>query len=207
MVLVFRDEIPYVLEAKGIIVMLVGYARTSTADQIAGFEAQKDDLKRLGCEEIFCEQVSSVAQRNELGSALKFVRKGDTLVVTKLDRLARSTQHLLKIVEELEGKEVGLRILDFAGSEVDTKSPSGKLMLTMFAAMAQFEREMMLERQRLGIQRAKKQKKYTGRAPVPKSKVEQVFTLRAQGIKPPEIAKQLSLGRSTVYRLIQQHGQ
>jgi DNA invertase Pin-like site-specific DNA recombinase len=77
-------------------------------------------------------------------------------------------------------------------------------MLTMFAAMAQFEREMMLERQRLGIQRAKKQKKYTGRAPVPKAKVEQVFELKAKGIKPPEIAKQLSLGRSTVYRVLQQ---
>lgn len=187
--------------------MLVGYARTSTADQIAGFEAQKVALQSLGCEEIFCEQVSSVAQRNELDNALKFVRKGDTLVVTKLDRLARSTQHLLKIVEELEDKEVGLRILDFAGSEVDTKSPTGKLMLTMFAAMAQFEREMMLERQRIGILKAKKQKKYTGRAPVPKSKVDQVFALKAQGVKPPEIAKQLSLGRSTVYRLIQQCAQ
>lgn len=187
--------------------MLVGYARTSTADQIAGFDAQKVELEKLCCEEIFCEQVSSVAQRAELDSALKFVRKGDTLVVTKLDRLARSTQHLLKIVEELEDKGVALRILDFAGTEVDTKSPTGKLMLTMFAAMAQFEREMMLERQRLGIQRAKAQKKYTGRAPVPKSKVAQVVALKAQGVKPPEIAKQLSLGRSTVYRLLQQSAQ
>jgi DNA invertase Pin-like site-specific DNA recombinase len=185
--------------------MLVGYVRTSTADQIAGFEAQKVELQDLGCEEIFCEQVSSVAQRNELDNALKFVRKGDTLVVTKLDRLARSTQHLLKIVEELEAKEVGLRILDFAGSEVDTKSPTGKLMLTMFAAMAQFEREMMLERQRLGIQRAKKQRKYTGRAPVSKAKVEQVLALKDQGLKPTEIAKAISLGRSTVYRIIQSH--
>ena len=184
--------------------MLVGYARTSTVDQVAGFEAQKHELEKLGCEEIFCEQVSSVVQRSELDNALKFVRKGDTLVITKLDRLARSTQHLLQIVEELEKKQVSLRILDFACSDVDTKSPTGKLMLTMFAAMAQFEREMMLERQRLGILRAKEQKKYAGRAPVPKSKVEQVLLLKTQGIKPPEIAKQLSLGRSTVYRLIQQ---
>ncbi len=94
-----------------------------------------------------------------------------TLVVTKLDRLARSTQHLLKIVEGLEEKHVALRILDSGGAEVDTKSPSGKLTLTMFAAMAQFEREMMLERQREG--------KYEERARVPEAKIEQAPTLQA----------------------------
>lgn len=80
-------------------------------------------------------------------------------------------------------------------------------MLTMFAAMAQFEREMMLERQRLGIAKAKGDGKYKGRAPVPEDKVKQVLTLKAQGMQPPEIAKQVSLGRSTVYRLIQQNTQ
>ena len=182
--------------------MLIGYARTSTVDQIAGFEAQRRDLKDLGCEEIFEEQVSSVAQRDELDAALKFVRKGDTLVVTKLDRLARSTQHLLKIIEGLEEKEVALRILDFGGSAIDTKSPTGKLTLTMFAAMAQFEREMMLERQREGIKRARDKGKYGGRKGVPKAKVEQARKLQAEGVKIPEIAKQLSLGRSTIYRVL-----
>ena len=184
--------------------MLVGYARTSTTDQLAGFEAQISELKAAGCEEMFKEQVSSVAQRAQLDAALKFVRKGDTLVVTKLDRLARSTQHLLEIITLVEDKGVSLRIMNFGGSEVDTKSATGKLMLTMFAAMAQFEREMMLERQREGIAKAKADGRYKGRARVPKSKVEQVLALNAQGIKPPEIAKQVSLGRSTVYRLIQQ---
>lgn len=184
--------------------MLVGYSRTSTAEQVAGFEAQLRDLRHIGCEEVFQEQVSSVAQRAELNNALKFVRKGDTLVVTKLDRLARSTQHLLKIVEELEAKGVSLRILDFGGSEVDTKSPSGKLMLTMFAAMAQFEREMMLERQREGIAKAKAAGRYKGRAPVPKEKVEQVISLSNDGFSPLEVAKKLAIGRSTVYRLLQQ---
>ncbi|AUR10511.1 resolvase [Phaeobacter inhibens] len=182
--------------------MLVGYARTSTADQVAGFEAQERELKNIGCDEVFSEQVSSVAQRSQLDAALKFVRKGDTLVVTKLDRLARSTQHLLKIVEGLEEKHVALRILDFGGAEVDTKSPSGKLTLTMFAAMAQFEREMMLERQREGIQKAKLDGKYKGRAPVPEAKIEQARKLQAEGVKIPEIAKQLSLGRSTLYRVL-----
>ncbi|WP_282096630.1 recombinase family protein [Epibacterium ulvae] len=118
---------------------------------------------------------SSVAQRAELENVLKFVRRKDTLVVTKLDRLARSTQHLPKIVEGLEAKGVALRILDFGGAEVDTKSPSGKLMLTMFAAMAQFEREMMLERQREGIHKAKQAGKYKGRASVQKQQVETVI--------------------------------
>lgn len=186
--------------------MLVGYSRTSTAEQIAGFEAQLRDLHRIGCQEIFQEQVSSVAQRAELDNALKFVRKGDTLVVTKLDRLARSTQHLLKIVEQLETKGVSLRILDFGGAEVDTKSPSGKLMLTMFAAMAQFEREMMLERQREGIAKAKLAGKYKGRSPVPENKIRLARNLKAQGVKIPDIAKRLSLGRSTLYRLMKDPG-
>jgi len=184
--------------------MLVGYARTSTTDQVAGFDAQKRDLEQAKCEEIFSEQVSSVAQRAELDAALKFVRKGDTLVVTKLDRLARSTQHLLKIIEELEGKEVALRILDFGGAEVDTQSPSGKMILTMFGAMAQFEREMMLERQREGIRKAVLAKKYKGRAPVASAKVNEAIALNAQGMKAPAIARKLSLGRSTVYRLLKE---
>lgn len=182
--------------------MLVGYARTSTVDQVAGFEAQKRDLEKLGCEEIFEEKVSSVAQRLELEAALKFVRKGDTLVVTKLDRLARSTQHLLKIVEGLDEKGVGLRILDFGGSDLDTKSPAGKMMLTMFGAMAEYERSLMLERQRAGIKKAQDDGRYGGRKPVPEATVKKVHDLHAKGRKPPEIAKELSLGRSTVYRLL-----
>lgn len=182
--------------------MLVGYARTSTADQVAGFEAQIRELEKAGCEEVFREQVSSVAQRSELDAALKFTRSKDTLVITKLDRLARSTQHLLKVVDELQEKGVGLRILDFGGAEVDTHSPSGKLTLTMFAAMAQFEREMMLERQREGIAKAKAAGKYKGRKPVPEETVVQIKALKAAGVRPAEIAKRVSLGRSTVYRLL-----
>jgi DNA invertase Pin-like site-specific DNA recombinase len=182
--------------------MLVGYARTSTADQVAGFQAQLRELEFVGCEQVFQEQVSSVAQRSELGSALKFVRAKDTLVVTKLDRLARSTQDLLKIIEGLEAKGVGLRILNFGGSEVDTKSATGKLTLTMFGAMAQFEREMMLERQREGIKKAKEAGKYKGRAAVSLEKIRRANQLKEQGHKITEIADTLNLGRSTVYRIL-----
>ncbi|MEM6497144.1 MAG: recombinase family protein [Pseudomonadota bacterium] len=184
--------------------MQVGYARTSTADQVAGFEAQIAQLQREGCERVFQEQVSSVAHRAELDHALTFLREGDTLVVTKLDRLAHSTQHLLQIVDDLTERSIGLRILDFGGAEIDTQSPSGKLMLTMFAAMAQFEREMMLERQREGIAKAKAEGKYKGRSPVPQRKVDEARALKAQGMKVTEIARQLSLGRSTVYRVLKE---
>lgn len=184
--------------------MLIGYARTSTADQVAGFEAQIRELEEVGCERIFQEQVSSVAERAELERALDYVRDVDTLVVTKLDRLARSTQHLLQIIDKLQAKSAPLRILNFGGSEVDTQSATGKLTLTMFAAMAQFEREMMLERQREGIAKAKAAGKYKGRNPVSKTKVEQAMALKNEGAKVSDIAKELSLGRSTVYRVLKE---
>jgi DNA invertase Pin-like site-specific DNA recombinase len=127
--------------------MIVGYARTSTAEQVAGFEAQVRDLKKAGAEKIFREQVSAVAHRDQLDAALDFIREGDTLVVTTLSRLARSTADLLKITETIEDKGAALRILDLS---IDTGTAQGKLLLTMIGAVATFERELMLERQREG---------------------------------------------------------
>lgn len=183
--------------------MLIGYARTSTAEQVAGLEAQVHDLLATGCKKHFREQVSSVARRDQLEAALEFVREGDTLVVTKLDRLARSTTDLLSIVERLDAKDVALRILDFGGSAVDTKSPSGKLLLTIFAAMAQFEREVMLQRQREGIAAAKAAGKYKGRKPTARAKAENVLELHRAGVGASEIARQLSIGRASVYRILE----
>lgn len=182
--------------------MLVGYARTSTVGQEAGFEAQVRDLNYTGVEKIFQEQVSSVAERKQLEAALDFVRDGDTIVVTKLDRLARSTSHLLEIVDRLEAKNVGLRILDFGGSAIDTKSPTGKLTVTIFGAFGQFERELMLERQREGIAKAKAAGKYKGRKPTAMAKADEVRKLRLEGIGPTEISKRLSIGRASVYRIL-----
>ena len=181
--------------------MLIGYARTSTVEQVAGFEAQKRDLEAIGVNKIFHEQISSVAKRNELLAAIEFVREGDTLVVTKLDRLARSTANLLDIVKTLVDKNVALRILDFGGSEIDTKSPAGKLTLTMFGAMAQFEREMMLERQREGIAKAKAEGKYKGRKPTVMLQKDDIKRLKDEGVGATEIAKRLNIGRASVYRV------
>ena len=182
--------------------MLVGYVRVSTSDQIAGREAQHRDLAATGCTRIFSESISSVAQRDELASALDFVRDGDTLVVTRLDRLARSTSDLLGIIATLERKNVALRILDFGGQAVDTKSPSGKLIVTMFGAVAQFERELLLSRQREGIAKAKADGKYRGRVPTARRIAPEVHHLRIAGVKPSAIATQLKMSRSSVYRIL-----
>jgi DNA invertase Pin-like site-specific DNA recombinase len=184
--------------------MLIGYARTSTIEQEAGLEAQLRDLSAAGCEEVYSEQVSSVeATRPELEAAIKFARKGDTLVVTKLDRLVRSTLRLWTIVEELERKGVGLRILNLGGEVVDTKSATGKLLLNIFAGFAQFEREMMLERQREGIAKAKAEGKYKGRKPSARLKAAEVCSMAALGKTPTEIAKALGIGRASVYRALE----
>ena len=126
--------------------MLIGYARTSTLDQKAGLVAQVEALRALGCERLYSEQVSSIAVRAALKEALAFCWDGDTLVVTKLDRLARSVQHLGSIVEDLEQRKIGLRVLNLG---LDTANATGKLMLNVLGSVAQFEREMMLERQKV----------------------------------------------------------
>src|SRR5208337_4036649 len=154
------------------VVMLVGYARTSTADQKAGLEAQVGELKAAGCEELFIEQVSSVQRREELEKALKFIRKGDTLIVTKLDRLARSISDLVRIIETLEEKQATLRIL---AMNLDTNTPTGRLLLNLVGSVAQFEREIMLERQREGVAKARAEGKYRGRAPTARAKSEDVI--------------------------------
>ena len=106
--------------------MLIGLARTSTLEQVAGLEGQMRDLEAYGCKEIFKEQVSSVAEREQLEKALSMLRDGDKLVVTKLDRLARSVQHLGQIIERINGAGASLVILDMGGTAVDTSNPTGK---------------------------------------------------------------------------------
>jgi DNA invertase Pin-like site-specific DNA recombinase len=186
--------------------ILIGYSRTSTTEQLAGLDAQVRDLKAAGCKKLFQEQVSSVAERAQLNAALEYARDGDTLVVTKLDRLARSARHLLEVVDTLEGKGVALRILNLGGDTVDTRGATGRLILNVFAAFAQFEREMMLERQREGIARAKANGKYKGRKPTAKAKAVEAVRMFQEGKRVSEIAKALSVGRASVYRALEASG-
>ena len=179
---------------------LVGYARTSTADQEAGLEAQIRDIKAAGCTKIFSEQVSSIGQRVELERALDYAREGDTLVVCKVDRLARSTVGLWAIVQGLDAKGAGLRILNLGGETVDTKSATGKLILTIFAGFAQFEREMMLERQGEGITKAKAEGRYLGRKPTARAKTGNAQAMLDSGITVSAVAAALGTSRQSVYR-------
>ena len=179
--------------------MNVGYARTSTVDQIAGLEAQLKELASAGCERVFQEQVSSIVVRTQLQAAIEFLRVDDFLVVTKIDRLARSVSDLLAIIQTLERKKVGVRILNLG---MDTQTPTGKLMLTVLGGIAQFEREIMLERQREGVAKEKAQGKYKGRKPISSIRKKEVMRLATEGLSKANIAKQLKIGEATIYRIL-----
>jgi DNA invertase Pin-like site-specific DNA recombinase len=159
---------------------------------IFGDGARKDDTIWLA---------KPTAELAELQRALDYVRAGDTLVVTKVDRLARSTVGLWEIVKRLEAVEdggVGLRVLNLGGETVDTKSATGKLILTIFAGFAQFEREMMLERQREGIAKAKAENRYMGRRPSAWLKADEAVKLFNAGRSVTDIATALNIGRGSV---------
>ncbi len=182
--------------------MIYGYARVSTFDQAAGLDAQRRDLKAAGCDRILVEQVSSVdvRARAKLREVLDHLHPEDVLVVTKLDRLARSVVHLLAIVEEVQKAGATLRVLSGFGASIET--PTGRMLLTILGAVAEFERGIMLERQREGIAKAKSEGRYKGRAPTARAKGADVRRLAAEGVGPTGIAKQLGIGRASVYRIL-----
>ena len=128
---------------------------------------------------------------------MDFIRDGDTLVVTKLDRLARSVPHLLEVLDKINSKGASLNILAMG---IDTNTPTGRLMLTLLGGVAEFERTIMLERQREGIAKAKADGKYKGRKPTAMLQGDTVLRLKAEGLGATQIAKQLEIGRASVYR-------
>jgi DNA invertase Pin-like site-specific DNA recombinase len=181
--------------------MLVGYARVSSAGQ--SLEVQLEQLKEAGCEKVFAEKKSGrkADNRAELQSALEFVREGDVLVVTRLDRLARSVDDLRKIVmETLGAKGVGFRCI--AQGALDTTRAEGRLFLTFLAAFAEFEADIRRDRQLEGIAKAKAEhpERYTGRPA--KIDKEAIRALYDSGLKPPQIAQQLQIGLASVYRAL-----
>jgi DNA invertase Pin-like site-specific DNA recombinase len=180
--------------------MRLGYARTSTVEQLAGFEAQIRDLKAHGCERVFSEQLSSVdSKRTQLEAAIDYARDGDVLVCTKLDRLARSVADLVRIEERLKAKGASLHVMD---PQMDTNTPAGRLVFNVIASIAQFEREVMLARQREGIAKAQRDGKYKGRKPTAESQADQIKDLRAKRLKAPEIAARLKISERSVYRVL-----
>jgi DNA invertase Pin-like site-specific DNA recombinase len=136
-------------------------------------------------------------------AALGYVSEGDQFAVTELDRLARSVGDLLAIVARLETKKVSLRVLSISGNQpLDTGTSTGRLMLSVIAAIGQAEREGMLERQREGIARAKREGRYKGRVPTARRQADEIMRLKEAGIRPSEIAVRLGIGRASVYRVL-----
>ena len=178
---------------------IVGYARVSSLHQ--NLDVQLDALKADGCFRIYQEKVSgtSRAKREELAKVLDYVREGDTLCVTKLDRLARSLPDLINIGAQLEDKGVALKVLD---QPVDTKTPAGRLFFSMLGAFAQFETEIRRERQMEGIAAAQARSisPYQGR---PASiDVSKVLEMKASGMGATAIASEMGISRQSVYRLL-----
>lgn len=178
--------------------MIVGYARVSTSDQ--SLDVQLGALTAAGCEKLFSEKRSGTTtdSREALADALEFVREGDSFVVTRLDRLARSMGDLYAIIEKLTKMGVAFRCLQQSG--VDSDSSSGRLMLGILGAVAAFETDLRRERQREGIERAKLKGLYKGRKPT--VDVDAVRALKTEGVGPSEIAKRLGISRASVYRSI-----
>ena len=176
----------------------VGYARVSSAGQC--LELQEQQLREAGCERIFAEKRSGTTTdgREELASVLSWVRDGDVLIVTRLDRLARSMGDLRTIIDKLNAKKVGFRALQQGA--IDTTSSSGRLMLNMLAAFAEFETDLRKERQREGIDKAKAAGIYRGRRPT--IDVDVIRKLHADGVGATEIGKRLSVARASVYRVL-----
>ncbi|WP_404482032.1 recombinase family protein [Novosphingobium sp. BL-52-GroH] len=178
--------------------MLVGYGRVSSQGQ--SLDIQNDALAAAGCEKVFTEKMSgrSTIDREQFAMAIDFVREGDTLVVTRLDRLARSVGDLHRIIETLTAKGVEFRCLAQQG--VNTDSSSGRLMLSVLGAVAMFENDLRLERQREGIEKAKLAGKYRGRKPT--INPDRVKELRQNGMGPAAIARELQIARASVYRAL-----
>lgn len=181
--------------------MLIGYARVSTTDQNP--QLQLDALNTTGVERTFVDHgvSGSVAKRPELDRCLEHLREGDTLVVWRLDRLARSLRNLLELVEHLAQRGVHLRSLT---ENIDTGSASGRLVLSVFGAMAQFERELIRERTEAGLAAAKARGVRVGRPnAVTDDQLAQARTLVGAGHRVGDVAETLGVGRSTLYRALQ----
>ncbi|WP_432471798.1 recombinase family protein [Amphritea sp. HPY] len=177
-----------------------GYARVSTEDQ--DLTIQREALLAAGCDVVREEKVSGQAStddRKELSTLLEFLRKGDCLVVTRIDRLARSVKHLQDIVHQLKEKGVSLRATE---QQVDTSTAAGKAFFDMLGVFAEFETNLRKERQAEGIAKAKLKGVYKGRKPTAQEKSDEVLQLIGEGLKRQEVADQLGIGIASVYRIL-----
>jgi len=177
----------------------VGYARVSTTSQ--NYELQIEALKKSGCNKIFAEKKSgsSTQSRTQLEECLNYLREGDTLVITRIDRLARSLRDLQNLVYDLKHKGIELKATE---QPIDTSSAAGKAFLDMLGVFAEFETNLRKERQLEGIEKAKADGKYKGRKPTAQAKAKQVEELSRQGMTRQAVATELGIGIASVYRIL-----
>lgn len=184
---------------------IVGYARVSTAGQ--SLDVQLDKLKAFGCTRIFAEKRSGkqADTRQELQACLQFLRDGDTLVISRLDRMARSILDLAKIADHLKKKGVALRVLDQA---IDTGTSEGRLMFSLLASFAEFENDIRAERQNDGIAKAKEKGVIFGRKrALTTEQRKRIRVLREEeNFSVPQLAERFNVGVATVYRALQESG-
>lgn len=176
----------------------IGYARVSTEDQSAAL--QLDALKAAGCQRVFTEKASGAQrERPQLIAALDYIREGDTLVVWKLDRLARSLRQLMETIEDLHARGIGFRSLTEA---IDTTTSGGRLVFHIFGALAEFERSLIRERTNAGLEAARARGRISGRPPAldDEDLVAAKAMLRDPAITVEEVARRLDVAPSTLYR-------
>ena len=176
---------------------LIGYARVSSVGQ--SLEVQEAALEAAGCNRVFSEKRSgrTASDREQLSLALDFIRDGDSLIVTRLDRLARSVIDLHQIIARVTAKGAAFRVLQQAG--IDTGTSTGKLTLAVLAAVAEFETDIRAERQKDGIEAAKAKGVYKGRTPTVDPAA--IKAALAKGESPSALSRRMGVARSTVYRL------
>lgn len=176
---------------------IIGYARISTSDQST--DLQRDALLAAGCSRIFSDEMSGArADRPGLKQALDYVREGDTLAVWRLDRVGRSVAHLIEVVGELERRGVALQSLT---EQIDTSSPSGKLVFHVFSAIAEFERNLIRERVTAGLEAARKRGRIGGRPKVvDAAKARSIRAMKSQGLTTSEILESAQISRATLFR-------
>lgn len=180
--------------------MKIGYARVSTNQQQDSLEAQHQALKTYGCEKIFTDQLSGArANRPGLVAALAYARENDTIVVTRLDRLGRSTVDILHTVQDLDNRGITIEALD---TKLDTRTPAGRLVLSVLASMAEFERNLIVERTREGLAYARAQGRVGGRRPkLDEAQQQAALAALASGMSESQVALTFKVSRSTITRL------
>ena len=178
---------------------IVGYGRVSTVEQ--SLSIQLDALKKYGCDKIFSERVTGTTKdgRSELKNALDYMRDGDTFVVTRIDRLARSMRDLQNIAHDLKKQDISLVVIE---QNVDTSTSAGRAFFNMLGVFAEFETDLRKERQAEGIAKAKLAGKYKGRKPTASNQSNDVLSLLGEGLGKAEVARRLNMSRQSVYRII-----